>query len=149
MRVGDDDEAIVLDLHALVLEAELAAKFHAADFKPGEIISMINDAHLVGFGVSDTHCGFGVVRHRRKIVTEWRSERERASALATAEQEGSDVCLTTQRSDVRLPRTSSAWRAELATDGRRKRSIRAATVPAGRRNKTAGFGGAGLRQTFV
>jgi len=81
MRIGDHDEAVVFHLHALVLKAELAAKFHAADFEPGEIISVVNDAHLVGFSITDAYCRFGVVRHRRKIVTECRSEREHGVAF--------------------------------------------------------------------
>src|ERR1700728_1648908 len=106
MRIGNDDEAVVFRLHALVLEAKLAAKFHAADFEPSEIISVVNDAHLVGFGVTDAECRFGVVRHRRKIVTQWRSERQHGVALLWREEKDADVCLTAQRSDVRLPRTS-------------------------------------------
>src|ERR1700722_5431520 len=88
MRVGNNDEAVVFGLHAFVLETELAAEFHAADLKPGEIISVVNHTHLVGFGVAHAHCGFCVVRHRRKIVTEWRTRREDgvASGVKTPEK---------------------------------------------------------------
>src|ERR1700730_14439208 len=109
VRVGDHDEAVVFGLHTLVLKTKLAAKLYAADLKPGEIISIIDHAHLVRFGVAHAHCCFSVVRHRRKIVTEWRTRRQLGlghPTRATGGEEKADVCLTAQCSDVRLPRTS-------------------------------------------
>ena len=58
---GDDDEAIVLDLHLLVFKAQLAAKLDAARFKPDEIICVIDDAHLVGFRITHADDRFGVI----------------------------------------------------------------------------------------
>ena len=60
VRFGNDDEAVVFDFHSLVFESELAAKLDAADFEPGEVISVVDDAHLVGFGVAHAHGGFGI-----------------------------------------------------------------------------------------
>ena len=56
MRVGDYDVAIVLRFHALVLDAERAHQFHAADLEPDQIVRVVDDAHLVGFGVAHAYC---------------------------------------------------------------------------------------------
>jgi len=53
MGVGDDDEGVVVEFHAFVVEAEGAHEFDAADFEPDEVVGMVDDAHLIGFGVTD------------------------------------------------------------------------------------------------
>src|SRR5690349_81132 len=45
--------AVVLKLHLLVFKAETAHEFNAPDLHPDEEIGVINDTHLVGFGVAD------------------------------------------------------------------------------------------------
>src|SRR5579872_1162298 len=59
MRFGHDDEAIVFRLHPLVLESLLAAKLDASHLEPSEEITVIDDAHLVRFGVADADGGLG------------------------------------------------------------------------------------------
>src|ERR1017187_4860746 len=58
--VGIDygDEAAVFALHILIVEAELAEEFHTSHFKPDEMIGVIEDAHLVGFGIADANAIF-------------------------------------------------------------------------------------------
>jgi len=51
--VGNDHVGVVFDLHALVVEAEGAHEFDAADFKPDEKIGVVDHGHLIGFGVAD------------------------------------------------------------------------------------------------
>ena len=51
MRIGDDDVAVIFQLHFLVIEAEPAAPLDAADFKPSEKIRVINHSHLIGFSI--------------------------------------------------------------------------------------------------
>jgi hypothetical protein len=51
------DAAAFFLLHGFVGEAELAHVFDAADFKPDQIVGMVDDAHLVGFGVADANAG--------------------------------------------------------------------------------------------
>jgi len=51
---GYNNEAIVFLLHVFVGEAQLAEKFHAADFKPDVKVGVVYDAHLVGFGIAHT-----------------------------------------------------------------------------------------------
>src|ERR1700675_3379527 len=63
MGFGYDDVAIVGDFHGLVLDAKGADEFHAADFKPDEIIGVVNDAHLVGLGVTHADGGVVILKH--------------------------------------------------------------------------------------
>jgi len=51
--VRDDHVGVVFDLHALVVEAEGAHEFDAADFEPDEEIGVVDNSHLIGFGVAD------------------------------------------------------------------------------------------------
>ena len=51
--VGDDHVGVVLGFQLLVVEAEGAHEFNAADFKPDEEVGVVDDAHLIGFGVAD------------------------------------------------------------------------------------------------
>lgn len=57
--VRDDHVGVVFELHALVVEAEGAHEFDAADFEPDEEVGMVDNAHLIGFGV--THADGDVV----------------------------------------------------------------------------------------
>src|ERR1039458_168829 len=56
------DEAVVFALHIFIAEAELAEEFHTSHFKPDEMIGVIDDAHLVGFGIAGADASF---IHRR------------------------------------------------------------------------------------
>src|SRR6267143_2304000 len=53
--VDHDDVTVVLDFHALVFDAESAHQFHAADFKPNEIVCVIDHAHLVRLRVAHSY----------------------------------------------------------------------------------------------
>ena len=53
MDVGDDDVGVVLEFHLFVVEAEGAHEFDAADFKPDEEVGVVDNTHLIGFGVAD------------------------------------------------------------------------------------------------
>src|SRR5216683_4739116 len=55
-HVGDDDVAVVVDFHALVFDAQRAHQLHAPDFKPDQVIRVIDHAHLVGLRVTHTYC---------------------------------------------------------------------------------------------
>src|ERR1019366_1082308 len=59
------DKAIVFALHIFIGKAELAEEFHSPHFKPDEMIGVIDDAHLVGFGVADANASF---IYRRSLV---------------------------------------------------------------------------------
>jgi len=50
--VGDNHVGVVLKLHLLVVEAEGAHELDAADLKPDEEVGVVNNAHLIGFGVA-------------------------------------------------------------------------------------------------
>src|SRR5579862_9123633 len=54
---GDDNEAVVVLFHFAVAEAEGATEFDAAYFEPGVIVTVVDHAHLVGFGVTDPDVG--------------------------------------------------------------------------------------------
>jgi hypothetical protein len=62
LRIDDGNEAVVFPLHIFIAEAELAEQFDPPHFKPDEMIGVIDDAHLVGFGIADANASF---IHRR------------------------------------------------------------------------------------
>lgn len=62
----DGKMAVVLELHLAVFEAELAEKLDAANFGPDEVVGIVGDAHLVGFGVADAQ-GSGGRRHEAMV----------------------------------------------------------------------------------
>jgi len=55
---GDDHENAVLLFHVAVGEALSPAPLGAGDFHPDEVVGVIDDAHLIGFGVANTEAGF-------------------------------------------------------------------------------------------
>ena len=55
----DGEMAVVLEFHLFVLEAELAEELDASNFAPDEVVGVVGDAHLVGFGVADAEGGGG------------------------------------------------------------------------------------------
>src|SRR6266404_179421 len=61
------NEAVVFELHIFIAEAKLAKEFHASDFKPDEMIGVIDDPHLVGFGIADADASF-IHRHSRGLI---------------------------------------------------------------------------------
>src|SRR5208282_3220141 len=62
LGIDNGDKAIVFALHFLIAEAELAHEFDTSYFKPDEMIGVIDEAHLVGFGVADAEAS--LVRRR-------------------------------------------------------------------------------------
>src|SRR5690242_18463583 len=56
--VDHGDVAAVLLLHVFVRESELAEEFDAPDFKPHEMVGMINHAHLIGLSVANANRNF-------------------------------------------------------------------------------------------
>src|SRR6266404_6972873 len=61
------DETVVFALHIFIAETELAEEFHASHFKPDEMIGVIDDPHLVGFGIADADASF-IHRHSRGLI---------------------------------------------------------------------------------
>src|SRR5258708_6656050 len=62
--IDHGDEAVVFALHILIAEAKLAEEFHPSHFKPYEMISVIDDPHLIGFSIADADTR---LIHRRRI----------------------------------------------------------------------------------
>ncbi len=55
MNVSDDDVGIVVEFHALVVETKGAHQFDATDFEPDEVVGVVDDAHLIGFGIANAN----------------------------------------------------------------------------------------------
>lgn len=71
----DDDEVQAAALlHFAVADALHAAELGAGDFHPDEVVGVVDDPHLVGFGVTDAEAHFGapgrVCGHRFFMVAE-------------------------------------------------------------------------------
>ncbi len=49
---------MLLALHGFVVEAEAAHELGAANLKPYEVVGVVDDAHLVGFGVANPYSCF-------------------------------------------------------------------------------------------
>src|SRR5579863_3654241 len=49
---GDCDEPALVTFHVAVGETHLAHEFHASNFKPDQMVRMVDHSHLVGFGVA-------------------------------------------------------------------------------------------------
>lgn len=85
--VGPDygEEEAFFEFHVPIADANGAAVFGAADFHPYEIVGVVDDTHLVGFGVTDAEAGL-VGCHARQIIARgaWRTgpenERNREAA---------------------------------------------------------------------
>src|ERR1700688_1202983 len=58
LRIDDRDEAIVFALHIFIAEAKLPHQFNPSNFEPDEVIGMVDDAHLVGFGIAHADASF-------------------------------------------------------------------------------------------
>lgn len=54
----DGDEGAFFLLHSFVVEAQVADEFGASDLEPDEVVGMVDDPHLIGFGITDTDPGF-------------------------------------------------------------------------------------------
>ena len=67
MRLGYGEKYAVFDFHFAVAETDRLAVFHAGHFHPDQIVGVIDDAHLIGFGIADAD-GCDVRRHRLQIV---------------------------------------------------------------------------------
>jgi len=55
------DVAVIFLLHEAIFKAKLAQQFYAADFKPDNVIGVVNDAHLVGFRIAHAETSFADV----------------------------------------------------------------------------------------
>src|ERR1700674_626669 len=64
VRVSNHDPAVVLDLHSLVLEAQRAHQFHAADLEPDQVIRVVDHAHLIRLRVAYAHHRIMIFNHR-------------------------------------------------------------------------------------
>ena len=51
--LGDRQKRVGLRFHVAVIEPVIAAKFDPPDLEPDQIIRVINDAGLIGLGVTD------------------------------------------------------------------------------------------------
>ncbi len=60
--IGDRYAAVVVPFHIFITEAELPQQFHPPHFKPDEMISVIDDPHLIGFGIADSYASL-IHRH--------------------------------------------------------------------------------------
>lgn len=67
--IGADDgeQKAFFEFHVAIADAGGAAIFGAADFHPDEIVGVVDDTHLVGFGVADAEAGL-VGGHAREII---------------------------------------------------------------------------------
>jgi len=54
---GDGEEDAVIALQVFVAEAVGAAVIDAGDFHPDEVIGVVDDAHLIGFGITHANAG--------------------------------------------------------------------------------------------
>src|ERR1700730_262906 len=54
-HVDNHDMAVVLDFHALVLDAPRAHQLYAANFEPNQVIRVVDHAHLIGFRVAHSY----------------------------------------------------------------------------------------------
>src|SRR5437763_11872807 len=52
------DKASVITLHIAIGKAQLPHQFHTPDFKPDEVIGMIDHAHLIGLSVAHPQPAF-------------------------------------------------------------------------------------------
>src|SRR5581483_8102017 len=67
--LGDYQEDAVLPLHVAIAQARRPPVFDASDLHPDEIVGVIDDAHLVGFGVADAQAGLDG-GHKPVIIAE-------------------------------------------------------------------------------
>ena len=47
----------MLDLQLTVGQAQGAQQFHAANLKPDQVVGIVDDAHLIGFGIAHPYFG--------------------------------------------------------------------------------------------
>src|SRR2546426_539123 len=71
---------VLFALQVPIAESAVAAEVGAAHFHPDEIIGVIDHAHLIGFGVTDTESASADVRHQAVLST--RDGRSRPSSRA-------------------------------------------------------------------
>ena len=74
MGFDDGEQDAVFEFHVFVVKTDGTAIVDSCDFHPDEVVGVVDDAHLVGFGIADSDSG-GVVRHWFSIVA--RCPRER------------------------------------------------------------------------
>jgi hypothetical protein len=65
--IDHGNKAVVVALHISIAEAELAEEFDTPHFKPDEMIGVIDNAHLVRFGIPDPNASF-IYRHSRGLI---------------------------------------------------------------------------------
>ena len=99
-RFGDG-HVRALFFHVAIVEAEALAKVCASDLHPHQVIRIIDNAHLVGFGVTDTETGFTGVGHLPGVLSGGRLQNARGKGAAqfggdevgrTADSRQRDAC---------------------------------------------------------
>jgi hypothetical protein len=51
-RVNNRNKTLVLPFHLAIRESQLSQEFHTPDLEPDEMVGMIDDSHLVSFGIA-------------------------------------------------------------------------------------------------
>src|SRR5713101_1657538 len=139
LGIDDGDEAVVLALHVFIAEAKLAKEFDTAHFKPDEMIGMIDDAHLVGFGIADADASFihrcialthrpvhfGLRFSRKEVIPSRKSALSRVPAFSRmaasiCESSSARACSVSRR--LVLERESGLFSANCAASSRARSS---------------------------
>ena len=66
VHLTDSEENPVLLLHVAVADTAHAAQFRTAYFHPNQIVGVIRDTHLIGFGVAHPKAHHRAARHRNR-----------------------------------------------------------------------------------
>ncbi len=66
--ISDDYVGVVIEFHSFVIEAERTHQFNPADFKPDQVIGMVDHAHLIGFGVAHAYGDIVVSEHVQLVA---------------------------------------------------------------------------------
>lgn len=59
--VNDGEADLIVTFHVAVADTADAAEFGTGHFEPDEVVGVVDDAHLVGFGVADAEADLGFV----------------------------------------------------------------------------------------
>ena len=62
LRFRDGQKNVITDFHVLIIEANRLTIFYARNFHPYQVVGVIDNAHLVSFGITDAN-GTQVWRH--------------------------------------------------------------------------------------
>ncbi len=75
VRFGDDEKDTLLRFHIAIQNPFAAAVLHSSDFHPDQVITVIDDSHLVGLRVADTQMVIDEAVHGPLILHETASTR--------------------------------------------------------------------------